>query len=101
MKKADPWAWRRLDEARANYTLDPEYVNAPVLTALVNVCSAVGIFVGAFTAIILAYQWHNGVADYWPLVLILALDAVINVGVRLVRRRRRPEPPPRARRVSG
>jgi hypothetical protein len=31
MSKIDPWGWRRLDEARANYTFDPDYVDTPYL----------------------------------------------------------------------
>jgi hypothetical protein len=32
---------------------------------------------------------HRGFAGYWPFVLILAIDAVLNVAVRVVRARRR------------
>ena len=73
----------------ARYEFDPEFVDTPYLTALVQVATAIGTFVGVFTAIILAYQWHNGLADYWSLILILVLDVAVNVGARVARRRRR------------
>jgi hypothetical protein len=87
--KSDPWAWLGPDQRRARYEPDPEFIDTPYLTALVQVATVIGTFIGVFTAIILAYQWHNGFADYWSLILILVLDVAVNVGARVVRRRRR------------
>jgi hypothetical protein len=69
--------------------LDPEYLDTPYLTAAVNICSAVGFFVGVWTVIVLLGDLHRGFARYWPLVLILAIDLGVNVAVRVARRRRR------------
>ena len=93
MSKVDPWAWLQPDERRAHYEFDPEFIDTPYLTALVQAATVIGTFVGVFTAIILAYQWHNGLADYWSLILILVLDLAVNVGARVARRRRRPGHP--------
>ena len=90
MSKIDPWAWLQPDQRRARYEPDPEFIDTPYLTALVQVATVIGTFIGVFTAIILAYQWHNGLADYWSLILILVLDVAVNVGARVARRRRRP-----------
>jgi hypothetical protein len=75
---------------------DPEYLDTPYLTGMVNVCSALGIFIGAWTAIILIGDLHRGFGVYWSLVLILVIDVALNVGVRIARARKRralfPEP---------
>jgi hypothetical protein len=89
MSKIDPWGWRQLDERRAHYEFDADFTDTPYLTALVQVATAIGTFIGIFAAIGLAYQWHNGIADYWSLILILVLDVLVNVGARVTRRRRR------------
>ena len=80
----------------------PEYFGTPWLTGVIYFASVVGVFVGSWTAIILAYQFHDGVSDWWPLVLIIVLDVAINVGLRVIRARRRRarglvEPPRRGR----
>jgi hypothetical protein len=75
---------------------DPEYLDMPYLTAAVNICSALGLFIGLWTAILLAGELHRGFARYWPFVLILAVDLAVNLAVRVARARRRralPEPP--------
>jgi hypothetical protein len=89
MGKIDPWAWLGPDQRRARYEPDPEFIDTPYLSALVQAATVIGTFIGVFTAIILAYQWHNGFADYWSLILILVLDVAVNVGARVARRRRR------------
>ncbi len=89
MTKSDPWGWLRPDERQARYEFDPDYTDAPYLTALINAATVVGTFIGVFAAIGLAYQWHNGIGDNWSLILILALDIAVNVGARVARRRRR------------
>lgn len=92
MSKIDPWAWRRLDERRAGYEFDAEFTDAPYLTALVQIATVIGTFIGMFAAIGVAYQWHNGIGDYWSLVLILVVDVAVNVVARVARRRRRRGP---------
>jgi hypothetical protein len=89
MSKTDPWAWLQPDERQAHYEFDADYTDTPYLTALVNAATTVGTFIGVFTAIGLAYQWHKGIGDYWVLILILVLDVAINVGARVTRRHRR------------
>ncbi len=66
-----------------------EYEDTPYLTGLVNVCTVLGTFVGAWTLIILLGDLHRGFAVYWPLVLILTIDIAVNVLVRWIRARRR------------
>jgi hypothetical protein len=77
---------------------DPEYLDTPYLTAVVNICAALGVFIGSWTAILLAGDLHHGFARYWSLVLILVIDVAVNVAVRVARARKRrglPAPPPR------
>ena len=69
--------------------LDPEYFDTPYLTAAANICSAVGFFIGVWTSILLLGALHRGLARYWPFVLIVALDAAVNLAVRVARARRR------------
>ncbi len=68
--------------------LDPEYFDSPYLTAAVNICSAIGVFVGAWTAILLLGALHRGFDRYWPFVLIIGVDVAVNIGVRVARHRR-------------
>lgn len=83
---------------------DPEYLDTPYLTAAVNISAALGVFIGIWTAMILAGDLSRGFAKYWPLVLILVIDAAVNVVVRVARARRRralrPESSASARRVE-
>jgi hypothetical protein len=105
MTPRDPFylGWRAQMPSRAD-PIDPEYLDTPYLTAAVNLCSALGVFIGAWTAMLLLGALHRGVARYWPFVLILAIDVVVNIAVRVVRARKRrahpPEPPRSARRVQ-
>jgi hypothetical protein len=85
---------------------DPEYLDTPFLTAAVNICSALGFFIGIWAAIFLVADLHKGFADYWSLVLILVIDVAVNVALRVVRARKMREqysdgPPPSARHVQG
>ena len=73
---------------------DPEYLDTPYLTAAVNICSALGVFVGAWTAIILVGYLQRGFSTCWPLGLIIVLDVALNVAVRVARARRRRALPP-------
>jgi hypothetical protein len=81
---------------------DPEYLDTPYLTAAVNICAALGVFIGIWTAIFLVGDLRHGFARYWSLVLILVIDVTVNVAVRVARARRRkelpPEPPSRSAR---
>lgn len=81
---------RRRQGERPAYDADAfaDYADTPYLTALVTVCSALGVFVGAWALIILLGDLHRGLAVYWPLLLILAVDVIINVGLRVWRTRR-------------
>lgn len=73
--------------AREELWLD--YEGTPYLTGLTQVCSALGVFIGAFAAIFLLGDLHRGFAAYWPLILILVIDIAVNVAVRRLRARRR------------
>ena len=81
---------------------DPEYLDTPYLTAAVNICAALGVFIGIWTAIFLVGDLRHGFARSWSLVLILVIDIAVNVAVRVARTRKRrglpPEPPPRSAR---
>ncbi len=66
-----------------------EYEGTPYLTGLTQICSAIGVFIGAWTVIILLGDLHRGFGTYWSLILILVIDIAVNVAVRLVRARRR------------
>ncbi len=66
-----------------------EYEGTPYLTGLTQICSAIGVFIGAWTVIILIGDLHRGFATYWSLILILVIDVTVNVAVRLIRARRR------------
>jgi hypothetical protein len=84
---------------------DPEYLDAPFLTVMVNICTALGLFIGIWAAIYLAVDFHKGFGTYWSLVLILVIDVAVNVAVRMVRARKIREqyadlPAPSARRVE-
>jgi hypothetical protein len=61
MRRPDPpypLRWRERLPGRPE--LDPEYFDTPYLTAAVNICSAVGVFIGAWTAILLVAALHAG-----------------------------------------
>jgi hypothetical protein len=55
MTTRDPFylSWRAKMPSRPD-PIDPEYLDTPYLTAAVNICSALGVFVGAWTALLLA-----------------------------------------------
>lgn len=65
------------------------YEGTPFLSALANIAAAVGVFIGAYAAIILAGYAHRGFGYCWPEVLILVLDGAINAALQLLRFRRR------------
>ena len=90
MTTRDPFylSWRAQMPSRPD-PIDPEYLDTPYLTAAVNICSALGVFIGAWTAILLAGGLHRGFDRYWPFVLILAIDVAVNVTVRIARHRHR------------
>ncbi len=104
-EKRDPFflSWRAQMPSRAD-PIDPEYLDTPYLTAAVNICGALGLFIGAWTVIPLLAALRRGFAHYWPFVLILAIDLTVNVGVRVARARHRrairSEPPRSARDVQ-
>jgi hypothetical protein len=85
---------------------DPEYLDTPFLTVAVNLCTAIGLFIGISAAIYLAANLHRGFAKYWSLILILVIDVAVNVAVRVARARKMRElypagrPPRSARRVE-
>ncbi len=66
-----------------------DYEGTPYLTGLTQICSAIGVFIGAWTVIVLLGDLHRGFGTYWSLLLILVLDVAINVAVRWLRARRR------------
>lgn len=85
---------------------DPEYLDTPFRTAAVNICTALGVFIGIWAAIFLVADLHKGFAQYWSLVLILVIDVAVNVALRVARARKMrgqyPDgPPPSARHVQG
>jgi hypothetical protein len=103
----DPFymSWRAQMPGRPD-PIDPEYLDTPYLTVAVNLCTAFGLFVGAWVLIYLLVDLRHGFAKYWWLVLILVIDLAVNVAVRVARARHRhalappPEPPPSGRRFE-
>lgn len=89
MRPDPPYLLRWREPLQGPPEPDPEYLDTPYLTAAVNICSAVGFFIGVWTAILLLGALHRGFARYWPFVLILAIDAAVNVGLRVARARHR------------
>ncbi len=88
----DPFymSWRAQMPGRPD-PIDPEYLDTPYLTVAVNLCAALGLFIGAFVLIYLLVDLRHGFAKYWWLVLILVIDVAINVAVRVARARHRRE----------
>jgi hypothetical protein len=66
-----------------------DFFGTPWLTGIVFFASVVGVFVGAWTLILLVGQLHDGVSAWWPLILIIVLDVALNVALRIVRARKR------------
>lgn len=66
-----------------------DYEGTPWLTALANFCLVVGVCVGVYAVIFLAGYLYRGLAFYWPLILILALDIAVNLALQVARLRRR------------
>jgi hypothetical protein len=66
-----------------------EYEGTPYLTGLTEICSALGVFIGAWTVIILLGDLHRGFGTYWSLILILVIDIGLNIALRVIRARRR------------
>ncbi len=66
-----------------------DYEDTPYLTALVSLCSMLGVFVGVWALILLIGDWHRGIAAYWPLLVILGADLLANAAARTARARRR------------
>lgn len=98
----DPFymSWRAQMPGRPD-PIDPEYLDTPYLTVAVNLCAALGLFIGAFVLIYLLVDLRHGFAKYWWLVLILVVDVAVNVAVRAGRaRRRRASEAARARQIS-
>jgi hypothetical protein len=81
----------RLREREALRDLDElaTYEGTPFLSAVANLCSAVGTFIGVYAAIFLLGYLHKGFAQYWPMALILAVDLAVNLAVRIALFRRR------------
>lgn len=73
--------------AREELWLD--YEGTPYLTGLTQLCSALGVFIGALAAIFLLGNLHRGFARYWWLILVLVVDVAVNVAARLARARKR------------
>ncbi len=66
-----------------------EYEGTPYLTGLAHLCSALGVFIGAWTVIVLLGEIHRGLAKCWTLILILVIIVAVNATVQLIRHRRR------------
>ena len=59
-----------------------------------NLCTAFGLFIGAWVLIYLLLDLRHGFAKSWWLVLILVVDVAVNVTVRVARARQRHALPP-------
>jgi hypothetical protein len=66
-----------------------DYEGTPYLTALSQVCAAIGVFVAVLAMIAIVAGLHKGLGNVWPWVVILAVDIAVNAGLRLQRARRR------------
>jgi hypothetical protein len=104
MGKRDPFfmSWRAQMPGRPE--LDTDDLDTPYLTVAVNLCTAFGLFIGAWVLIYLLVDLRHGPSKYWWLVLILVIDVAGNVALRIIRSRRRralaPEPPSSGRHVQ-
>ena len=81
--------------------LDPEYLDTPYLTVAVNLCTALGVFIGAWVLIYLLADLRHGFAKYWWLAVILTIDVALKLALRIVRDRHPrayPAEPPRSAR---
>jgi hypothetical protein len=96
-------SWRAQMPGRPDIE-DPEYLDTPYLTLAVNLCSALGLFIGLWVAVTLLAQLHRGLGRYWWLALILLIDVAVNVTLRVVRASKRrahpPEPPAKSARQA-
>ncbi len=72
-----------------------DYVGTPWLSGIISFTTVIGTFVGCWAVILFFGQRHDGFGASWPPLFVLVLDVVLNVGLRLERRRRR-----RARGIS-
>jgi hypothetical protein len=66
-----------------------DYEGTPYVTALAQICAFLGVFVGALTVVVLLGNLQHGFAHYWWLILVLLIDAAVNIGVRILQARRR------------
>lgn len=66
-----------------------DYDGTPYLTGLTQICSALGVFIGVLTVLVLLGNLQHGFAGYWWLILVLVVDLLVNIAVRLLRARRR------------
>lgn len=66
-----------------------DYEGTPYLTGLTQLCSFLGVFIGALAVVVLLGSLQYGVARYWWLILVLVVDAAVNLGIRILRARRR------------
>ena len=90
MGNFDGWIKRRSPPPNTEWDeVFDEYVGTPYLSLLVNACTALGVFLGAWIVILLIGDWVRGSSGYWPLILILVGDVAINIAVRLIRFRHR------------
>jgi hypothetical protein len=88
---ADPFTQYcgRLGTALGDVDDAAQYEGTPWLTGIANFCAVVGTLLGCYALIGLIGYLPRGFAVYWPMVLILALDLVINASVQMLRFRRR------------
>lgn len=77
-----PTSMRDIDELAS-------YEGTPYLSALANAAAAIGVFIGAYTAIALAGYAHRGLSHVWTEIVILVLDGAINGTLQLLLYRRR------------
>lgn len=66
-----------------------DYEGTPYLTGLSQICAFLGVFVGVLMVIFLLGNLQYGFGRVWWMVLILAVDAVVNLAVNVARARRR------------
>lgn len=66
-----------------------DYEGTPYLTALTQICGFLGVFIGALMVVPLLGNLQYGFGRYWWMILILAVDVIVNLAANVARARRR------------
>jgi hypothetical protein len=74
-------------EPHADLEILADYEGTPILTLLVDVCSAIGLMIALYAVLLLPAGIRNGSAETYYVLLVLVV--VVNIALRVARARRR------------